>query len=451
LGDSELTKGISEGIVTGKNSVLLIHKDDVVKYGIERDFLKKSLRGEDVKRYQLDWGGYYLIYPYVLNEEKTEVLSEDRLKKSCPNLHTYLVERRSILEARTYLQDGGKDWYEIWCPRDIRQQECPKIVVPELADRSQFAFTGKDLFYVDTTCGITLSEKCPFDLWYLLGVLNSRPAEYLYRKTTVPKANGFLIYKTMFLNTLRIPVPSNEKNKASVPRVSELARKIQEVSSVITTLEHTFDECLQATLPLLDATQQSFKSDYYEIAGYWKARNLISPGALNLTEPVSGILVANDVVSTAGEIIASPRLTISYQSERATHWKKLVEIEPANEELRTFILFAARRFLRENARKRTWKLHGPRASKRTVDVVLGSIALPIWGLLHGTGDRTDTNLRKISEVMQTLRTQVRGEINPSVLEARRHALDQEIDDLVFELYGMDKEERELVLGAAAVL
>jgi hypothetical protein len=373
-----------------------------------------------------------------------EVVPENHLKKSCPNLYQYLRDRKNELEERTYLKDGNKDWYEIWCPRDIGQQEQEKIVVPELADRSQFAFVERGVFYVDTTCGITLSRNCPFDLWYLLGVLNSKPAEYLYRKTTVPKANGFLIYKTMFLSTLRIPIPNSDENRASASRVSELARKVQEYGTAIATLEKAFDASLQASLPLMDETQQSFKADYYEVASYWKVRNLLPSGGLTLSEPVIGIKVENDVLNSDGSVTATPRLNISYKSEKQGHWKVLISLEPITDDLREFVVLAARRHLKTNDRKRSWKLRGRNASNRTVDVVLGSLLLPIWGLLHRPDNQGETNLRKISDIMRALRAEIGSEINPSVLDAQRKSLENEIDGIVLDLYGMNDEERLLL-------
>jgi type I restriction-modification system DNA methylase subunit len=450
LGNSEITRGVSEGIVTGRNSVLLVHEDTVRKFGIEPTFLRKALRGEEVKRYCAEWGGYYVVYPYTERSGRTEVISEDVIKKKCPNLFSYLVDRRETLEGRTYLKDGNRDWYEIWCPRDMRQLESPKIVVPELADRSQFSFVGSDLFYVDTTCGITLADQCPFDLWYLLGILNSRPAEYLYRKTTVPKANGFLIYKTMYLSTLSIPVPRSVEDRRVAGRIAELAKQIQESSEHIGRLERAFDQCLSATLPLLDEKQQSFKSDYYDTPQYWKRRNLKQPEGLKLTDPVSGISFVSVVAAEGGEEFgASTTISIRYRSKAEDPWKELVDLEPISEDIHNFILLSARRFLRQNSRKRNWKLQGSKASQRTVDVVLGSVVLPIWGFLHGVNGRVETNLRKISEVMQVFRAQMPGEVNPSVLEAKRSVLDQELDDLVFNLYGMGAEERQLVLSSTS--
>lgn len=442
LGSPNLTGAIAEGIVTGKNSVLLIHEDEVERLHLELKFLRKTLRGEDVKRYSAEWGGFYLVYPYVSNGEKMEVVSEPNLRDSCPNLYAYLSERRSILESRTYLMEGNKKWYEIWCQRDIRQHECTKIVVPELADRSQFAHVDSSLFYVDTTCGITLSDECPFDLWYLLAILNSRPAEYLYRKTTVPKANGFLIYKTMFLNTLRVPIPQTSETRASAQRLSALARSIHDYAAQLSSLDRIFDDCLLAALPRLHDSDQSFKSDYYEVSHFWKGRHLPS-GALDLTEPVCGIRLDNEIDFSDGSIAATPRLIVSYKADRTSPWKKLVELEPSSDDLRIFILMTSRRYFKENARKRIWKLGKSNASKRTIDVVLSSIVLPTW-VPPGNSSQVEINLGKISEVVRMFKALAKGDANPTLLEAKLESLDAEIDNLVFDLYRMNDDERALI-------
>ena len=97
--------------------------------------------------------------------------------------------------------------YELWCQRDMTQLECTKIVVPELSDSNNFAIADKTKFYGDTVCGVGLTPDAKEKLTYFLGILNSHLMEYYYKKkTTVPKASGFYIYKTMFLKELRFDV-----------------------------------------------------------------------------------------------------------------------------------------------------------------------------------------------------------------------------------------------------
>lgn len=444
LGSPKLIQGISEGIVTGKNSVLLVKEEDIEEHKLESEFLRKCVRGEDVKRYCVSWSGSYVIYPYKLRGNLTEVVPEDQLEKRSPNLYAYLLERRGLLESREYLRGTSKLWYEIWCPRDIRHHECAKIVVPELADRSQFAWVGPDFFYVDTTCGIVLSDRSPLNLWYLLAVLNSKTGEYLYRKTTVPKANGYLIYKTMFLSTFSLPIPQGSDRRSPAFKCAELAEAIQQHNTQLQRAAIVFGGLVNASLPITSSKTQSFNIDYYSVPSYWKSRRLIPADSLALSDPVLAMRVENGTVRRNQVFAATRNLIISYQSEKGGRWKPLVEIEPANEDLRLFILLAARRFLAENARRKVWKLPGAKAPRRTVDVVLGSLVLPLWSLPHGSGDRAETNLRKISELMAALRKDVQGEINPSVLEAERDSLDQEIDEIVFDLYGLTDEERRLI-------
>jgi hypothetical protein len=49
--------------------------------------------------------------------------------------------------------------------------------------------------------------------------------------------------------------------------------------------------------------------------------------------------------------------------------------------------------------------------------------------------------------MATLRKKIDGELNLSVLEARRALLDDELNNILFGLYKMDSEERRMVSDA----
>jgi len=73
-----------------------------------------------------------------------------------------------------------------------------------------------------------------------------------------------------------------------------------------------------------------------------------------------------------------------------------------------------------------------------------TLVLPVWGLPHGSGGPAETNMRKISELIAALRHDVQTEINSSLLEAERDLLDQEIDEIVCDLYGLSGAERRLI-------
>jgi hypothetical protein len=198
-GKDGLALGISEGIVTGKNEVFLLDANTVQQRQLESGVVRSALRGRDIKRYRTSWDGTHLMYPYHEVDGRTVPIAESEFAKRFPNAYEYLRQRKANLGGRPYFDKSKKQWYELWCERSIQNLGVEKIVTPELAPSSQFALASADQFYLDTACGITLRDGVNESLFYVLAVLNSSWANHFYRQTTVPKANGYLIYKTMYL------------------------------------------------------------------------------------------------------------------------------------------------------------------------------------------------------------------------------------------------------------
>ena len=101
---------------------------------------------------------------------------------------------------------SNKKWYELWNQRNIKNFTSKKIITPELSEQNRFMLAEANLFYGDTVCGIVLKDNyiASFNLKYLLSILNSKLIEWFYKRTTVPKAGGFFIYKVMFLKNIPI-------------------------------------------------------------------------------------------------------------------------------------------------------------------------------------------------------------------------------------------------------
>ena len=199
-----LAEGVSEGIVTGKNEVFLLPLDKASKLGLEKEPLKPVIQGKQIKRYYHEPVQNFLIYPYYSNVDRTEPIPEEDFARLFPVTWEYLLSQRQNLMGRKYFDDSLKAWYELWCERSFLQQASAKIVVPELASKNRFAYCAESIFYLDTACGIVPNNKDLNTCLYLLGLLNSSLLEFYYKKTTVPKASGFYIYKTMFLRGLPV-------------------------------------------------------------------------------------------------------------------------------------------------------------------------------------------------------------------------------------------------------
>jgi hypothetical protein len=198
----DLTEKISEGIVTGANDVFLLSEHTINHNTYEKVVFKPCLRGKNIRKYYLDYTNKeYVFYPY---NKKDELMDEAKIQKLCPNYYKHLRQNKDRLNSRGYFAKSSKAWYELWNQRIVSNFENPKIVVAELSDSNRFMIDFDDLYYGDTVCGFYLKQGAKINLKYVLGLLNSGLLEWFYQKTTVPKASGFFIYKTMFLKNIPI-------------------------------------------------------------------------------------------------------------------------------------------------------------------------------------------------------------------------------------------------------
>jgi len=204
---SDYASAIFQGIASGKDEVFYVTQDVVDQYGIEGDLLKPLLKGKDVKRYELNWSGTFVIYPY---DERSRVVTERELINRYPGALQYLRSHREMLSGRTYFDNSAKQWYELWNQRKKANFECARIVTPEISDRNHFART--DRYYGNTkTYHILLHDTCSENVCCIIAILNSSVLEYFYKAITTPQMGGFYAYKTQFLE--RMPI-------ASVPRAA---------------------------------------------------------------------------------------------------------------------------------------------------------------------------------------------------------------------------------------
>lgn len=98
-----------------------------------------------------------------------------------PKAASYLKEHRKALEARSYLIEAGRKWYELWVPQDPAAWASPKLVFPDISD--------KPIFWIDMDGGVVNGEcywlRSENDdeqdlLWLALAVANSTFIEVFY-------------------------------------------------------------------------------------------------------------------------------------------------------------------------------------------------------------------------------------------------------------------------------
>jgi len=175
------------------------------------------------------------------------------------------VANKQKLSGRSYFEKSSKNWYELWCPRQISLIEKKKIVVPELSDRNRFGLAEPSVYYGDTVCGIVLKPETRENILYILGLLNSIAVEFFFKNTTVPKAGGYYIYKTMFLKNIPIRI-INFNDPADVARHDQMVNLVEQMLELNKKLaESKMPQATEILKRQIDATDRQIDDLVYKL------------------------------------------------------------------------------------------------------------------------------------------------------------------------------------------
>ncbi len=149
-----------------------------------------------------------ILYPHVATSTGRAAVDLSFYPKSA----AYLEQHRAALEARSYLIDAGRKWYELWVPQDPAAWQFPKLVFPDIAD--------KPIFWIDLEGGIVNGEcywlQCENKdeqdlLWLALAVANSTFIEAFYDHRFNNKLySGRRRFITQYVELFPLPNPSCE-------------------------------------------------------------------------------------------------------------------------------------------------------------------------------------------------------------------------------------------------
>ncbi len=193
-----ITEYIFQGIASGKDEVFYINEETLRSNDIEREIVHRILKGKDIKTYENNWSGHYVIYPYDTKTNK--VFDETRLANTFPKAYQYFLRNKKLLSGRPYFEKSSKLWYELWNERIIKKFTDNKIVVSEIAPDNRFYLDTEGYFTNTKIFGIKLiKEFIPYEK-AILGLLNSKLMNFFHKLISVPKAGGFYEYKTQFLS-----------------------------------------------------------------------------------------------------------------------------------------------------------------------------------------------------------------------------------------------------------
>lgn len=141
-----------------------------------------------------------------------------------PKAKHYLEQHRKVLEARTYVIEAGRNWFEIWVPQDPSSWSKPKLVFPDISE--------KPIFWIDTDGGVVNGECywvcCEKEaeedlLWLALAIANSTFIEAFYdHKFNNKLYAGRRRFITQYVEQFPLPDPARAETKVIISLVKKI-------------------------------------------------------------------------------------------------------------------------------------------------------------------------------------------------------------------------------------
>jgi len=217
----------------GKQGVLVVTREEVDELNLERVLLRPILRGEDVRKFKVDYKGNYLVFPYVKEETDGQFQYKVVDIEEYPNLYHHLSRFKMNLERRSDIRKTDSKWYELRPCNYYHIFESEKIITPDISKENNFAYDDGKYFCLDSCFVIVLKDECKKELIeesssflkYLLGLLNSKVMEFYFKQTSTFVLGRHYRYKVEYLEPLQVKAIT-ERNRILTDAVTNIVDRI---------------------------------------------------------------------------------------------------------------------------------------------------------------------------------------------------------------------------------
>jgi len=202
---------------------------------IERDFVKPFLKGQDISRYKNLENSAFVIFPYLIKQDKAESMSEKYIQEKFPKGYSYLKKCETQLRAResNKMNVDGK-WFQYIYPKSLASFGQPKIISQEISLGCNLAYDKDGVFYHATTCYSFVRNKTFKSSYkYYLALLNSNLLWFFLKNTGTELRGGYFRFKTNYLKPFPIPAePDAQIEGALANRADILLEKNKELNVI---------------------------------------------------------------------------------------------------------------------------------------------------------------------------------------------------------------------------
>lgn len=236
----EIAKEVFVGIQTSSNPVYLGYVEDnpnkeIVQFRakgddkampIERDILRRLLRGPEIDRWGVNWEGLWLVFPYEVANEDAEVMTEKNLRRNFPHTWDFFKTHESYLKDRS--MQNEEQWWAFGRRQNVEKMDPDKIMTNIMSSYNRFvADTDGEYYFVGGGnaggYGIQLREEyapSSEDLLYYVALLNSQVLEFFHKHIAPIFGGKYYSYNKRYLEPHPIVLPGSAPRE-DVERMAE--------------------------------------------------------------------------------------------------------------------------------------------------------------------------------------------------------------------------------------
>ncbi len=198
---------------------------DPVEVALEDEIMRPLVSGPEANRYQRPTTELFLLFPYRVAGGRVELLPAGELASKLPRAWRYL----SGFEQELRKREGGKfdddQWYRFGRNQNIDKQHLPKLCVPQTVPSLRVANDSEGAVCINNVRVNGILTDTAETSWFLLGILNAKPADFVFRRISKPKAGGYYEANKQFIAPLPVPRATPEQ-KAEVAKRAELLQDL---------------------------------------------------------------------------------------------------------------------------------------------------------------------------------------------------------------------------------
>ncbi|MDL0088179.1 TaqI-like C-terminal specificity domain-containing protein [Campylobacter gastrosuis] len=163
-----------------------------------------------MQRYYLNDKKEYIIYPYELINDKTQLIDEQTMQKNFPLTYNALSQIRDRLLARGSANMAYPSWYSLWNFRNIKNLGAKKLLTPDVCYGSSMCFDENgDFYHNDTSYALILKENYRQGYKFYLSILNSSLMWFFIKNTGSELRGEYFRFKTKFIEPFGLPKLEN--------------------------------------------------------------------------------------------------------------------------------------------------------------------------------------------------------------------------------------------------